>query len=153
MLRPPLRPSVTLVGLALASLLVVGCKQDIGERCEQDSDCNSGLCTLTGASAMGGICTTGVVLIDAAAPPDTAVATDARDGAADAADARAEAGGETSPEDGGQESRPEAGAETGGAELDAPVDRAGEVGASAADGATPTSDGASDLATEAGAGG
>ncbi|HVU50607.1 MAG TPA: hypothetical protein VHL80_07955 [Polyangia bacterium] len=30
--------------LALGALALTGCKQDIGERCEQNSDCSSGLC-------------------------------------------------------------------------------------------------------------
>jgi hypothetical protein len=35
------------LGLALA---VLGCKQGLGERCELDSDCSSGLCTRQGVT-------------------------------------------------------------------------------------------------------
>jgi hypothetical protein len=55
--------------LALGSLALSGCKQDIGGRCEQASDCASGVCGSVGsadmASAAGKVCVSG-----AAAPVD-----------------------------------------------------------------------------------
>jgi hypothetical protein len=134
-----------LVAASLASLLVVGCKQDIGDRCEQATDCNSGYCTGNGA-AEPGVCAPGPTVgtisdastsFDTGATPDTAT-SDARDGAAEAAEAsdgHAEAG-EVSSDGAAAETHSEAGAsETGG------------------DATPSTSDGAIDLATEAGAGG
>jgi hypothetical protein len=38
--------------LALGSLALAGCKQDVGERCEQNSDCASGICGPGGAQGM-----------------------------------------------------------------------------------------------------
>jgi hypothetical protein len=95
------RPLIVVGGLALGALFVLGCKQDIGERCEQNSDCSSGLCTVMGAtSAMGGVCTTGVTsepVSDAATTTTTDAAADATsDGATDAAET-----GDVSSEHGG----------------------------------------------------
>jgi hypothetical protein len=83
------RHSVVLAALSLASSLVVGCHQDLGERCEQNSDCGSGLCSGTGA-ANPGICTTGVI-----SGGQTDAATDAplsSDGASEASDIRSDVG-------------------------------------------------------------
>ena len=47
--------------LVLLSTAAVGCKQDIGERCEQGSDCSSGYCNYSTGSIMtnaqGRVCT------------------------------------------------------------------------------------------------
>jgi hypothetical protein len=40
-----LRPMAAMVALlAVASLALVGCKQGLGDRCEQNTDCSSGIC-------------------------------------------------------------------------------------------------------------
>ncbi|HEY2728910.1 MAG TPA: hypothetical protein VGK52_03155 [Polyangia bacterium] len=158
MLVPSPRPgrlvdSLALVVLALASLALVGCKQDIGQRCEQGSDCSSGYCgdsPLGMVSVMGRVCTppptAGPILdagtgdaVDAPTPAEDAAsdagsetgADGASDGASDAA------GGEASPHDGGSDVL-EAGA---------------EAGAETSSGADGGADGAVDVITEAGAGG
>jgi hypothetical protein len=142
MLVPSPRPrrlvdSLALAVLALASLALVGCKQDIGQRCEQGSDCASGYCggsPLGMVSVMGRVCTppptagpiSDAGAADAPAPVDDAASDAGSDGASDgASDA---AGGEVAPPEGGADVL-EAGAEAWGA------------------------DGAVDVLTEAGAGG
>ncbi|HVR00976.1 MAG TPA: hypothetical protein VMT47_02490 [Polyangia bacterium] len=137
MLVPSPRPgrlvdSLALAVLALASLALVGCKQDIGQRCEQGSDCSSGYCgdsPLGMVSVMGRVCTpppTAGPISDAGAAADaTDAPTPAEDAASDAGsddasdagsdDASDAAGGEASPHDGGAdvlEAGAEAGAET-----------------------------------------
>ena len=50
-------PGFLVVGLSLIAILGVGCKQGEGERCEQNSDCASGLqCSRTEVSAEAGRC-------------------------------------------------------------------------------------------------
>jgi hypothetical protein len=125
--------------LALSSLALIGCKQDIGERCEQNGDCASGLCG-NGAgmtSAMGMMCQeapTAAPLVDAA-PNDAA--RDAGDAAIEVRDA-ADASVEVSSPDGADARAGDASAETGDAET------------SGAE--TPAADGATDV-SETGAGG
>ena len=126
-----------LATLSLASLLVVGCKQDVGERCEQNSDCASGLCTdmSQGASAPG-IC-------EATLPTGTTsdAATSFPDAGADA-DGHVEAGAEVSGDaaleshvEAGGSDTSEAGAEVGS---EAGAEAGSEAGAEAgaADGAS-----------------
>ena len=38
-------PMLMLVGLGLGGALLVSCKQDVGERCQLDDDCKSGVCS------------------------------------------------------------------------------------------------------------
>jgi hypothetical protein len=72
------------VALALGSLALSACKQDIGERCEQGSDCSSGYCDFSTASmmtsAMGRVCTgpPTTTFIDAGLPDAAADAGDVR---------------------------------------------------------------------------
>jgi hypothetical protein len=89
----PLLALSVVLGLALAS---VGCKQDLGERCEQPSDCASGYCggnsTSGQTNAVGKMCSAGPnVLVpgDAGATPDAVPADDASPDASDAAKADA----------------------------------------------------------------
>jgi hypothetical protein len=133
---------VVLVTVSLASLLVVGCKQDIGERCEQDSDCHSGLCSQTGASAQGGVCqdTLPTGSFDAAMTSDapSGATSDARDGASDgasdvASDGHSEAGAEVSEDsedsvDGALESHVEAGGDVGASTTEAGSEAGSEAG-------------------------
>jgi hypothetical protein len=66
--------TVIALALALASLAAgaAGCKQGIGERCQQDSDCSSGVCSKSDPRICqgngSGVDTT---QIDAEPPPDT----------------------------------------------------------------------------------
>jgi hypothetical protein len=135
---------VVLVTVSLASLLVVGCKQDIGERCEQDSDCHSGLCSQTGASAQGGICedTLPTGSFDAATPSDAASgAADARDAGADTGpDARSDAAADVASDghaaevsedavDGALESHVEAASDLGASTTEAGSEAGSEAGA------------------------
>jgi hypothetical protein len=132
---------VVLVTLSLASLFVVGCKQDLGERCEQGSDCYSGMCSQTGASAQGGTCrdepATGVSS-DAAATFDAG--SDATsDGASDGRiDGRSDAGAAEVSTDGALESRVEAGSEVSSSMTEAGSEVGSEAGSEAG-----TTDGAS----------
>ena len=48
---PRLPPILLALVLVLAA---AGCKQGIGDRCEQNSDCSSGMCTAMGAAVGGG---------------------------------------------------------------------------------------------------
>jgi hypothetical protein len=129
MLRSSLLPRhVVLVTISLASLLVffgVGCRQDVGERCEQDSDCYSGYCTGTGA-ANPGMCQSGPTtggFVDASVTIDAgsdAMSSDAGDAVSDAtsdiaSDGHVEAGAEVSEDsaDGALESHVEAGGDVG----------------------------------------
>jgi hypothetical protein len=54
-------PRLAFLTLLLLSAAAVGCKQDIGERCEQGSDCSSGYCDYSTGSMMtnaqGRVCT------------------------------------------------------------------------------------------------
>ncbi len=45
----------TLIVLLSSAFLAVGCKQGIGDRCVQNSDCSSGLCS-TSDTPQGGTC-------------------------------------------------------------------------------------------------
>jgi len=48
--------SSTIVGLVAAcALAALGCKQGLGDRCEINSDCSSGFCSMNGAG-IGGTC-------------------------------------------------------------------------------------------------
>jgi hypothetical protein len=79
------RPSLVLAAMSLTALALLGCKQDIGQRCEQGSDCSSGYCgnsTLGMVSVMGRVCT----------PPPTAGLFPDSGTAGDAADASTEVG-------------------------------------------------------------
>ncbi|HEX4406155.1 MAG TPA: hypothetical protein VH560_15060 [Polyangia bacterium] len=117
------------VTVALASLLVfgVGCKQDVGERCEQNTDCSSGFCNGMGAASPG-ICTNGegttTPVIDAGNPtPDAATMKDAPsdfgadaksgDAAADSASDAARVDGSDGSADGAVEVHVEAGGDVG----------------------------------------
>jgi hypothetical protein len=130
-----INPRVAGLLIALAGLALVGCKQDVGGRCEVGSDCSTGYCggIVEGmVSAMGKVCTPPPV---AAPLSDASPTTDAQDAAHEAASS-----------DGASEAGPEAGAaETGDAASDA-HETGADTGASAADGAT-------DLTLEAGSGG
>jgi hypothetical protein len=118
--------------LSLASLALVGCKQDVGGRCEQGSDCSTGYCggSVEGTvSAMGRVCTPPPVaapVLDAAltpdAPGDVASSSDVAQG----------------------------GAEAGGFEAGDGASDAHETGA---DTGASASDGATGLILEAGSGG
>jgi hypothetical protein len=104
----------------LGSLALGGCKQDIGERCEQNSDCSSGICgnggpgmTMANARTCSPSLPTLVPFTDASFPSDGGAgdADAALDGAG-STDAT-EGGAETAPSEGGAETAPsEAGAET-----------------------------------------
>jgi hypothetical protein len=92
--------SRSLAAVALGSLLtLVGCKQDLGDRCEKSSDCASGYCggdnSDTAMLGVSKVCTAGRVTStpDAGPPPATPDAAQERADAADATDAAtAEAG-------------------------------------------------------------
>jgi hypothetical protein len=118
------------VVLALGSLALAGCLQGVGERCEQNSDCSSGVC----GNGSAGMTSANARTCSASLPPPapisdaattTSDASDAGDagdaadaalegaGASDASEAGAEAGAETSPSEAGAESGlSEVGAET-----------------------------------------
>lgn len=77
---------------ALFALLpaVAGCKQGIGEHCQLDSDCASGICSKSDPKVcQGNGSGTDMSQIDAELPADAAPppATDALDASGDAADA------------------------------------------------------------------
>jgi hypothetical protein len=128
-------PRRVALALALLSLGLVACKQDVGQRCEQGSDCATGYCgeSVGGmVSAMGKTCTeppTAAQPVDAAtndaATNDAATndagtnddASDASDAARDVRDAASPDGsGEASSPDGAEGGAGEAGAETSGAD-------------------------------------
>lgn len=44
----------TLIVMLSSAILAFGCKQELGDRCVQNSDCASGICV--GASVQGGHC-------------------------------------------------------------------------------------------------
>jgi phage-related tail fiber protein len=87
-----------IAAVGVAALWLSACGQDLGERCEQNSDCKSGSCSVMSGptSAMGGVCEDGTQTgsssdastSDAAvdAPADTRDATDADAAAPDALD-------------------------------------------------------------------
>jgi hypothetical protein len=54
-MAPLARPSL-IGGLLLAALAAVGCKQGVGDRCEQNSDCSSGICNNGNGAGSNGIC-------------------------------------------------------------------------------------------------
>jgi len=162
MLVPSPRPvrlvdSLALAVLALASLALVGCKQDIGQRCEQGSDCSSGYCgdsPLGMVSVMGRVCT----------PPPTAGPVSDASTVGDAADAPAAAGDAAS--DGASDGASDAGSDgASDAGSDGASDGASDAGSDAAGGEASPHDGGSDVIeagvetslgdvmTEAGAGG
>jgi hypothetical protein len=117
-------PRLAALALALGSLAVVGCKQDLGERCEQGSDCASGFCAGSTASmmtmAMGRVCTgppTATPVVDSGSQEDAAV--DAADAGGDAADGAAlETGFEVSAPDAHEAGASEGGTDGSGAETD-----------------------------------
>jgi len=79
------RLSFVLATATLCALTSLGCKQDIGERCEQPSDCASGYCggssvPIGMTSAEGRTCSAGPTTApppDSAAPEEDAGGTDA----------------------------------------------------------------------------
>ena len=83
------RVFVVVVGLSLIATLGVGCKQGEGERCEQSSDCASGLtCSRMEVSAEAGRCRApGSDELDAATGGDQDAGSDAGDDAAGTTDA------------------------------------------------------------------
>jgi hypothetical protein len=98
------RTAVLIVALSLGSLLVGACKQDLGERCEQGTDCYSGYCTISTVSAMGGVC----IPSPTAGPASDAGTTYAPDAASESMDlgdvsTSSEGGGEVSLLDGALE--------------------------------------------------
>jgi hypothetical protein len=127
--------SRSLAAAVLGSLLtLVGCKQNIGERCEKSSDCSSGFCgndnSDQGSPGVSKTCTAGreTVIPEAGAPMSDA-ASDRSDASAtesgDASDApasdvalesHAESGGDTAASEGGTDVAPEAGGDTSVAE-------------------------------------
>jgi hypothetical protein len=88
--------------LAVGSLALVGCKQGIGDRCEQNTDCASGICGdgADMASAQGKKCATVVgggtagTSGGAAGSGGASGGTYGTDAAADASEAGAETGGQ-----------------------------------------------------------
>jgi hypothetical protein len=79
-------PVTALFALAIAPLAAgsAGCKQGLGERCQQDSDCSSGVCSKSDPRVCqgngSGVDTTqidAVPPIDAPAPPPASDAADA----------------------------------------------------------------------------
>jgi hypothetical protein len=72
------------LALVLGSLALGGCKQDIGERCQQGSDCSSGYCNMSSGSFFGNM-----DLVCTGPPGLTPVTVDAGGGedASDAGDA------------------------------------------------------------------
>jgi hypothetical protein len=89
-----MRRASLILALSLAcGLSSLGCKQGLGQRCEQNSDCESGVCTYNGlTSAMGGTCRATKGAPDSgtsvdALPPTDAKGSDATSDATDAADA------------------------------------------------------------------
>ncbi len=69
----------TLMMVLCSAFLAVGCQQGVGDRCVQNSDCSSGLCSSSN-NPQGGTClpTGGSVPIeDAGLPPVDAAGTDA----------------------------------------------------------------------------
>jgi hypothetical protein len=102
--------------VALGALSLAGCKQDVGDRCEQNSDCSSGICgdgqPMT--SATGKRCQATLPAppteMDATVVDASDAAADASDAAADASDAAADASDAVSSSD-----ATEAGAEVGDA--------------------------------------
>jgi hypothetical protein len=95
--------------LFASPVLLTACGQDVGERCEQNSDCSSGYCSTGTAnvSATGGICLSGptqpqVDPLPDAGTPDASPVVDAHaDVTADAADASDAAGGDAPATDAG----------------------------------------------------
>jgi hypothetical protein len=122
-----IRPRLVAALLSLGALALAGCKQDLGQRCEQNSDCKSGFCGdgADMASAQGKQCV--AVLGGPPLPTPTPTPSDGGE------DADADAGPLYGPHDAADGVTPAT------AEVHA------EVGAEA-----PTVDGASDM-TEAGA--
>jgi hypothetical protein len=45
-----------ILALVFSAFLDAGCSQGVGDRCVQDSDCASGICSVKGQSAQGGKC-------------------------------------------------------------------------------------------------
>jgi hypothetical protein len=103
--------------LLVALFSLAGCKQDIGERCEIDSDCSSGFCR-TGASGMAvaGTCQSGPgdpePVVDASGTMDTArpdVGQEDGGGTDDGGDASVDAGpgGDAAADRGGADLQPQ----------------------------------------------
>jgi hypothetical protein len=83
-----LRTASLLAGLVTLALAGVGCKQGIGDRCEQNSDCSDGLaCDYAGmTTAEAGKCYDPNARTTDAATQDVATTNDAEDTAPDQAD-------------------------------------------------------------------
>jgi len=87
-------PRASILAFVLSAAALAGCKQDIGERCEQGSDCSSGYCDYTTVgqmtSAAGRVCTGSSAppgeVSDAAPAPDAEGDVATSDGAGDAAE-------------------------------------------------------------------
>jgi hypothetical protein len=136
--RPRLAAALPVLLLA-GALAIAGCKQDIGERCEQNSDCASGVCGEGGppgmTSAMGKKCVASLT-----PPPPQVDAMQNQSDAGEGVDVASSDASEASSSDAREATSSDlsgAGAETGGPE-------------------TSSSDGASEAheaSTEAGAGG
>jgi hypothetical protein len=73
--------SLSLALVSLMALCTAGCKQDNGERCEQPSDCSSGICgyDTTGGmtSAMGKMCQATISAPGSTTPTDASAMSDA----------------------------------------------------------------------------
>jgi hypothetical protein len=54
--RSPFRGFALLLVCAAAGALGIGCKQTVGGRCVQDSDCTTGICSFYGETASAGRC-------------------------------------------------------------------------------------------------
>jgi hypothetical protein len=75
-------------GWLLLSLLAIGCKQGVGDRCEQNSDCESNVCSFMGDPQNGTCCTLSNTSCGATLPVVDATPSGAgTDAAADAVDA------------------------------------------------------------------
>ena len=119
---------VVVVGLSLIATIGIGCKQGEGERCEQNSDCSSGLvCSrIMEVSAEAGRCQA-----SRSVQPDAATGNDAGNGIDD------DAGSDVADDAGGTDAAGSDGAD------DAPM----TTDAVSAD-ASSTSDGASDATAD-----
>jgi hypothetical protein len=106
------------VFLLAGALAIAGCKQDIGERCEQNSDCASGICGEGGppgmTSAMGKRC---VATLTTPAPQTDAMQNQIDAG--EASDVASSEASETSPSDASEAGGPETSSTDGASE--APV--------------------------------
>jgi hypothetical protein len=88
-MRRTVTPFLFAAGLGLAGLILTGCKQGEGERCEVNNDCSEGL-VCDNRDVTNGVCTSqpgGTISVDAgvdgAPGPDSAPPVTAEAGAAD----------------------------------------------------------------------